>query len=138
MIDPSCSPVPGSPSLERLLMLLAERDVALTQRDALIAALAGRVAELEARLGKNSRNSSKPPSSNGLGKPAPQSLHEPSGRKPGKQQSRRPVAPSSQTRSSRRVDLASERLLKQRGKRESEAVGPTAGHVRQALRRAHR
>jgi len=38
-------------------MLLAERDVALTQRDALITALADRVAELEASLGKNSRNS---------------------------------------------------------------------------------
>ena len=67
-------------------MLLAERDVALAQRDALIAALAGRVAELEARLGKNSRNSSKPPSSDGLGKPAPKSLRKPSGRRPGKQQ----------------------------------------------------
>ncbi|HEY5186868.1 MAG TPA: DUF6444 domain-containing protein [Actinomycetes bacterium] len=31
--------------------------MALAQRDALIAALAARVAELEARLGKNSRNS---------------------------------------------------------------------------------
>ena len=70
----------------QLLLLLAERDVELTQRDALIAVLAGRVAELEARLGKNSRNSSKPPSSDGLGKPAPKSLRKPSGRKPGKQQ----------------------------------------------------
>ena len=67
-------------------MLLAEQDVALTQRDALIAALAGRIAELEARLGKNSRNSSKPPSSDGLAKRAPKSLRKPSGRKPGKQQ----------------------------------------------------
>lgn len=58
----------------------------LAQRDALIAVLAARVAELEARLGKNSRNSSKPPSSDGLGKPAPKSLRKPSGRKPGKQQ----------------------------------------------------
>ena len=58
----------------------------LAQCDALIAVLAGRVAELEARLGRNSRNSSKPPSSDGLGKPAPKSLRKPSGRKPGKQQ----------------------------------------------------
>ena len=58
----------------------------LAQRDALIAVLADRVAELEARLGRNSRNSSKPPSSDGLGKPAPKSLRKPSGRKPGKQQ----------------------------------------------------
>ena len=49
-------------------------------------ALAARVAESEARLVKNSRNSSKPPSSDGLDKPAPKSLRKPSGRKPGKQQ----------------------------------------------------
>jgi transposase len=83
VVDPSCSPIPQAPLLEQLLMLLAERDVALTQRDALIVVLAGRVAELEARLGKNSRNSSKPPGSDGLGKPAPKSLRKPSGRRPG-------------------------------------------------------
>jgi len=71
--------MPPTPSVEELLVLLA-------QRDALIAALAGLVAELEARLGKNSRNSSKPPSSDGLAKPAPKSLRRASGRKPGKQQ----------------------------------------------------
>jgi transposase len=86
VVDPSLSPVPAVPSVEQLLVLLVERDVALAQRDALIAGLAGRVAELEARLGKNSRNSSKPPSSDGLGKPAPKSLRKASGRKPGKQQ----------------------------------------------------
>jgi len=79
MVDPLVSAVPPAPSVEELLVVLA-------QRDALIAALAGRVAELEARLGKNSRNSSKPPSSDGLAKPAPKSLRRASGRKPGKQQ----------------------------------------------------
>ena len=39
-----------------------------------IAALQTRVAELQSRLNKNSRNSSKPPSSDGLNKPAPKSL----------------------------------------------------------------
>ena len=57
----------------------------LAERDAVIAGLAGRVAELEARLGKNSQNSSKPPSSDGYVKPEPRSLRRASGRKPGKQ-----------------------------------------------------
>ena len=58
--------VPDAQSVEHLLVLVAERD-------ALIAALAGRVAELEARLGKNSQNSSKPPSTDGYVKPEPRS-----------------------------------------------------------------
>ena len=52
MVDPSCSPIPQAPSLEQLLMLLAERDVALTQRDALIAVLASRVAERGSAVGQ--------------------------------------------------------------------------------------
>lgn len=43
------------------------------------------VAELKRRLGMNSTNSSKPPSSDGLSKPPPRSLRARSGRKPGKQ-----------------------------------------------------
>jgi Family of unknown function (DUF6444) len=71
--------------------LLAERDRLLAERDRLqaeqaelIAALTGRVAELETRLGKNSQNSSQPPSSDAFVKPPPRSLRRQSGRKPGK------------------------------------------------------
>jgi transposase len=52
---------------------------------ALVAALRAEVAELRARLGQNSSNSSRPPSSDGLAKPAPKSLRRRSGRRPGGQ-----------------------------------------------------
>jgi transposase len=44
-----------------------------------------RIAELEARLNTNSKNSSKPPSSDGYSKPQPRSRRLRTGRKPGKQ-----------------------------------------------------
>ncbi len=43
-----------------------------------------RIAELEARLKQSSSNSSKPPSSDGLAKPAPKSLRGRGGRRPGR------------------------------------------------------
>lgn len=56
------------------------------QREAVIEQLLERVAALEARLGKNSTNSSQPPSSdNPFTKPSPRSLRQRSGRRPGKQ-----------------------------------------------------
>lgn len=42
--------------------------------------LMARIEELEARLGKNSRNSSKPPSSDGLAKPPPFHILNPASR----------------------------------------------------------
>src|ERR1700689_4259691 len=67
------------PSTEDLLAVIA------AQR-AQIAALLAKVAELERRLGLNSSNSGKPPSSDGLKKPVRvSSLRQSSGKKPGGQ-----------------------------------------------------
>jgi transposase len=75
----------------RLRELLAERDERIAGQDAEIgllreqlAVLQSQVADLAARVKSNSRNSSKPPSSDGLAKPAPKSLRGKSGRKPGR------------------------------------------------------
>lgn len=71
------SGVGSQPSYEQLVVQNAELRAALAEAVA-------RVADLEARSGMSSRNSSKPPSSDGLAKPAPKSLRQKSGRGPGR------------------------------------------------------
>jgi transposase len=77
--------VPGTPSVEELLERLAQRDELIESLSAELGHARVRIAELEARLGQTSKNSSKPPSSDGLAKPAPKSLRRRGGRKPGGQ-----------------------------------------------------
>src|SRR5712671_8168085 len=70
---------PSEPSREELFALIA----ALHAENA---ALKARMADLERRLGLDSSNSGKPPSSDGLKKPVRvRSLREPSGKAPGGQ-----------------------------------------------------
>jgi transposase len=65
---------------------MEERDVKIAQLEKENAKLRHRISELERRLGLDSSNSSKPPSSDGLRKkPAPQSLREVSGKSSGGQ-----------------------------------------------------
>lgn len=70
-------PVSPPPSYEELAGENAHLRSALSQ------ALA-RIAELEGRLGMTSKNSGKPPSADGLAKPAPKSLRGRTGRGPGR------------------------------------------------------
>src|SRR3954465_13634740 len=60
----------------------------IAQLQARIAEQDAEIAELKRQLAASSRNSSKPPSSDGLDKPAPKSLRGRSGRKPGGQPGR--------------------------------------------------
>jgi transposase len=58
---------------DELIRALMARVQALTAE---MAALTAKVVELEGRLAQNSRNSGKPPSSDGYGKPKPKSLRK--------------------------------------------------------------
>jgi transposase len=73
------------PSYENLAALVAEQAATIERVERRLAELEAENAELKRRLAQNSRNSSRPPSSDGLSKPPPKSLRRPSGRKPGGQ-----------------------------------------------------
>jgi len=75
----------SEPSYGELADLVAAQARIIEAQAAEIRRLTGRVAELEARLARNSSNSSKPPSSDGLAKPEPKSLRRRTGRRPGGQ-----------------------------------------------------
>jgi transposase len=76
----------GRPSYDELAALVAEQARVIAELRARVAALEAENAELKRRLGMNSTNSSKPPSSDSpFTKPAPKSLRRRSGRKPGGQ-----------------------------------------------------
>lgn len=80
------------PSYVELQAQIAERDARIAQLEGKLERMLALLLEARARLSKNSRNSSKPPSSEGLSKPPAdkkknkRSLRRPSGRKPGGQE----------------------------------------------------
>ncbi len=78
----------SAPSYEQLAALVAAQERTIARLQARIAEQDARIAELERQLSVSSRNSSRPPSTDGLGKPAPTSLRGRSGRRPGGQPGR--------------------------------------------------
>ena len=70
---------------DELIILLSKQVELLQVQCARITGLEKEIEALKNKLAKNSRNSSKPPSSDGYGKPKPKSQRKKSGRKSGGQ-----------------------------------------------------
>lgn len=87
----------GELSRDELLALV-------TAQAKVIEELSVRVAELEARVGEDSSNSSRPPSSDGLAKPPPRSMRGKSGRRAGKQPGSPGASLSQVERPDRRIE----------------------------------
>lgn len=73
------------PTYEELLEIIAEQNKIIERLTAELASAKAEIAELKEKLNKNSRNSNKPPSTDGYEKPAPKSLRKKSGKKAGGQ-----------------------------------------------------
>ena len=71
--------------VDAVVDLVQDLSTQLDDQQRMIASLTARLNELEDRLAKNSRNSSKPPSSEGLSKPKPKSRRGKSSKRPGGQ-----------------------------------------------------
>jgi transposase len=79
---PDVAPDPDDAVALRAVIEAKDTEIAALREQ--VGALTAQVTELRARLGQNPRNSSKPPSSEGLARSAPKSLRKKSGRRPGR------------------------------------------------------